>query len=391
MGKNIEEMLVARRARGMEILESGVQPEQTENGTWIIPSSDQSTTYTIENTDGAWTCSYPDFYYRSVECKHIHAVKTWQQLRQRFHQAHLRVQQTVPAMERKPAIECKFCQSRNIIKYGKKNGKQNYMCKECGRKFVKNVDFEKMKYSPKVIALTLDLYFKGVSLRKISHHLKEFYDMDIAHTTVHRWIEKYVGIMNKYVSTLTPSVGNTWHTDEMMVNVAGNWEYLWNVMDEDTRFHLASIVSKERKIRDAQNVFKAAKMASGGRKPKYIVTDGLPAYNKGVRNEFTTKTKETIHIKGVGLRHQHNNNHVERLHGTIRDREKTMRAVKKSDTPVIDGHKLYYNFIKPHEAIDGKTPAEQAGINIEGDENKWMNLLQKAVEHNNKQTVEVAQ
>ena len=36
--------------------------------------------------------------------------------------------------EIKPA--CKFCGSPNVIKYGKKNGKQNYFCKDCRRKFV---------------------------------------------------------------------------------------------------------------------------------------------------------------------------------------------------------------------------------------------------------------
>ena len=40
---------------------------------------------------------------------------------------------------------CKFCGSENYIKYGKKKGTQNYMCKDCGRKFVNNTHFEHMK------------------------------------------------------------------------------------------------------------------------------------------------------------------------------------------------------------------------------------------------------
>ena len=74
------------------------------------------------------------------------------------------------------------------------NGKQFYMCKDCNRKFVDNINFENMKYHPKIIALTLDLYFQGMSLRKIAHHLKQFYELDISYKSVHNWIKKYIGI-----------------------------------------------------------------------------------------------------------------------------------------------------------------------------------------------------
>ena len=378
---SIENMVASRKARGMELLENGVQPQEVNKQTWVIPSSDNSTTYTIEYDYDEYRCTCPDFFYRGVPCKHINAVKVWKTLKNRFVQHRLKIQQHYTPKVETIEVSCKFCHSNDVIKYGTKNGKQNYMCKECNRKFVNNVDFENMKYDPNIIALTLNLYFKGVSLRKISHHLKQFHKLNVSYKTVHNWINKYITIMNNYVNTLQAEVGNTWHTNEMMVNVGGTWEYLWNVMDEETRFQLASIVSTERKVADARNVFKAAKKQAGGRKPKYVVTDGLPSYNRAVKKEFITKTRETTHIRGVGLRHQHNNNHVERLHGTMREREKTMRAMKTEDTPIIDGHRLYYNFIRPHMALNGLTPSEMAGITIDGDDNKWMNLMKKAIEH----------
>ena len=39
---------------------------------------------------------------------------------------------------------------------------------------------------------------------------------------------------------------------------------------------------------------------------------------------------------------------------------------------------MYYNFIKPHEALDGKTPSEEAGITIESKE-KWLTLMKTAM------------
>ena len=57
-----------------------------------------------------------------------------------------------------------------------------------------------------------------------------------------------------------------------------------------------------------------------------------------------------------------------------------MSAVKNSNTPIVEGHRLYYNYIRPHESLDGKTPSEEAGITIEGD-NKWLTLMRKAIKH----------
>lgn len=65
------------------------------------------------------------------------------------------------------------------------------------------------------------------------------------------------------------------------------------------------------------------------------------------------------------------------MNGEIRDREKTMRGLKKEDTPILAGYQIYHNYIREHEALDGKTPAELAGIKIEG-QNKWLTVIQNA-------------
>ncbi len=80
------------------------------------------------------------------------------------------------------------------------------------------------------------------------------------------------------------------------------------------------------------------------------------------------------------MQHHPNNNHIERLDGTVRDREKTMRGLKVDETPIVDGHRLYYNYIRPHEVLNGKIPSEEAGVIIEGN-NKWLTLIHKAVQY----------
>jgi hypothetical protein len=60
------------------------------------------------------------------------------------------------------------------------------------------------------------------------------------------------------------------------------------------------------------------------------------------------------------------NNKMERMNGELRDREKVVRGVKKDDSPLLDGLRIYHNFVRPHMGLEGKTPAEVAGIKVEG-------------------------
>jgi hypothetical protein len=45
--------------------------------------------------------------------------------------------------------------------------------------------------------------------------------------------------------------------------------------------------------------------------------------------------------------------------------------------PFLQGYQLFHNYFRPHEALNGKTPAEACGIQIEG-KNKWKTLIQNA-------------
>ena len=71
------------------------------------------------------------------------------------------------------------------------------------------------------------------------------------------------------------------------------------------------------------------------------------------------------------------NNKMERLNGEIRDREKVMRSLKKPDTPILTGYQIYHNYVRPHIALDGQTPADKAGIEIKG-KDKWLTIIQNA-------------
>jgi putative transposase len=54
-----------------------------------------------------------------------------------------------------------------------------------------------------------------------------------------------------------------------------------------------------------------------------------------------------------------------------------VRGLKKKDTPILTGYRIFHNYIREHEGLKGKTPAEACGIVIEG-KNKWKILILNA-------------
>jgi hypothetical protein len=84
-------------------------------------------------------------------------------------------------------------------------------------------------------------------------------------------------------------------------------------------------------------------------------------------------------IRSVSVRHEGLNSKVERLHGTIREREKVMRGMQTRETAqkVVDAMRINYNYIREHSAIK-KTPAEKAGIKLQLGENRIKNLIRLA-------------
>jgi hypothetical protein len=51
----------------------------------------------------------------------------------------------------------------------------------------------------------------------------------------------------------------------------------------------------------------------------------------------------------------------------------------------LKGYQTYHNYIREHSGLDGKTPAQVFGIEIQG-RNKWLTLIQNASKTQNHKT-----
>jgi transposase-like protein len=234
-----------------------------------------------------------------------------------------------------------------------------------------------MKANPQSITSAMQLYFTGESLRNVQKFLR-LQGVEVDHTTVYRWIKKYTEIMERYLEQMQPQVGNTWRADELFLKVHGDMKYLYALMDDETRFWIAKEVADTKYHANVHDLFKLGRKVTG-KAPFHIITDGAPNFHSGIEAEFYREKKQLalVHEQDIRFNGQIHNNKMERLNGEIRDREKVVRGVKKSDSPLISGYQIYHNYVRPHMALDGRTPAEAAGIMVEG-QDKWLTIIQNA-------------
>ena len=200
-------------------------------------------------------------------------------------------------------VECIFCGSFDIIKIGKRKTKcglrQRYQCKDCKRKFV-NDPIKGHKATAKLITLCMDLYFKGLSYRKIADTLYQFYELEVHHETVRRWINKFMKAINKYVATLEPKLSKIWCIDEQMVKSKEGWLWCWNAIDYDTRFLIANIITKKKDLSNTHRVFREIKQNTK-HKPAMICTDGMLSYATVIPKEYNVSAhKKNISLKDGG-------------------------------------------------------------------------------------------
>src|SRR5688500_6231784 len=213
----------------------------------------------------------------------------------------------------------------------------------------------------------MQLYFSGESLRNTAKSL-ELLGVNVSHQTIYNWIEKYTHLMDKYLENIIPDVSNAWRTDELFLKVKGNTKYLYALMDDETRYWIAQQVGNTKYTEDVEPLLKTGKKLTGKR-PLAFISDGARNFHQAYKKEFFTITNpRTKHISHIRLQGDHNNNKMERLNGEIRDREKTMRGLKKYDSPILKGYQIFHNYIREHEGLKGQTPAEKGGIKIEGND-----------------------
>lgn len=383
-----------REERAKAILQKG-SPETLDEWTYLVPSQNSDKKYRVTHLD-AYSCECQDFQRRCNEkglyCKHIKAIILFQKLKTQY-EIKPEVKQEIEFIIEAPQKDlCPCCSSENLIKSGIRRTqtgiKQRYECRDCKKRFVLS-PIPKIKGNDKLVCLAMDCYYKGLSYRDISDQFKQFYGLNISHETIRTWVLKFSQIIERYSKNLNPKTSGVWNADETLILTKEgnekkdntNYHYVWNVIDNKSKFLLASVCSgRSRSKKDAQKVFEEA-WEQNGKMPNQIITDRYAGYQDGVRKTFKNwgNERKVKHTSIVGKRKVINNNAVESHHTQQKEFHKIRRGVKNVQE-YADGFKVYHNFIRKN-VKDKTTPAEKCGIGING--NRWNSILLQSIKQQN--------
>ena len=366
-----------REQKAFEMLDNGIEPQLLDSETFVVPSqTDPEKKYHVKN-NSYWLCDCPDFQYRKKICKHILTVRLWSKLRGKIQPEEQIDKLKAQLLEENQKVFdcCPYCHSKNYTKRGYRNTesgkKQRLYCKDCKKCFVLDV-VKKHKGNDQIVTLTMDLFYKGLSLRDIQNTIYQFFGIRVHHETIRRWIRKFSNEINKYVSKFEPKIGLQWQIDEQVIQSKKDNSYCWNLMDKETRFILASNITKGREIEDAKKVIRKAKETTN-KQPLIVQSDGLWSYNQAIKDELP----ESSHIRIAGIPQKSFNYELERYHGTFREFDKVRRGFKSDKTAMEldNGFNVFYNFVRPHTSLEGLTPSQKAGIKLELGQNRWLGLI----------------
>ena len=259
-------------------------------------------------------------------------------------------------------LACPACDSKAIVKNGKRDGYQRYKCKACKKKFHAKGTAKGQRFRPDQVGTAIRMFYSGMSYKQIAETMATMYDIpEPSKRAIYSWVKKYTERALDAMEGRKAETGDEWVADEMVVRVGGEKMWNWNVMDSKTRYILASHLSRRRNTAEARKVMRKA-AANAARTPKVIKTDKLGSYLWGIEDVFGADTK---HVQSEGIRAKLNNNLSERLQGTFRQREKTLRGLdhKESGQLYLDGWVLTYNLFREHEGIGSRPPGDRAKVN----------------------------
>jgi len=281
---------------------------------------------------------------------------------------------------------CPNCKSKNTIKWTKRNTQnrgiiQRYKCKDCGKTFVIDEGFFRMRNNAQKITSSIDLFFNGLSTRKVQAHLKAFFPHNASNVSVYNWVIKYSKKITKFTDGLKLEVGAELQIDEQSHNRLGNQNWLIDSIDTKTRFVVASTFKKSRGQEELKEVLSMAKQKTLDQF-QIVTSDGFTAYPKAIKKVFGWDNKKksfnVFHNVKKGCDGNGFNVPIERFHNNVRDRTKIMRgfhgSVESADT-ILRGYVIYYNFIRKHQGIKC-SPFELATDIKLKNPNRWMDLIE---------------
>jgi len=270
-------------------------------------------------------------------------------------------------------FKCKFCDSKNIVKYGQYQGLQRYFCKDCERKFADNDALPHMKTPSFQVASVLDMFYERKSICAIRGYIEQQYGNYPSISSIYRWIVRFTEMAIEETEAYRPKVGDVWIAAETSLKINGEKWWIWDIIDSETRFLLASHMSRLRTMQNAQALVAQA-TEKAGKFPRIVITNTLQAYLNNVELVPKNDIKSSQYMRFII---KPSKDMTEEVNKPLKRRIKVIQKTKKEKRSrlALNGCSVHYNFFKPHKDLNYRTPAEKAGVGLSFD--GWLSIVKE--------------
>lgn len=223
-------------------------------------------------------------------------------------------------------------------------------------------NFKRMRYPIHTIIMALSMFYLGKnSFRNIALILRIVNNIKVSHTTISNWCKNFAPLFQNIAIELIPLLdfnSDEWHTDETVVKIEGVKHYIWFIVDSETRFVLGFHLSPHR---DSSQAFTLLNSVKDMGKPSAIVSDRYSAYKLPVKTVLNVK-----HIRVESFKDDISNNLIECFNKQFKAWYKTKQGFNsfESANNLISMFVFFFNFVRPHSALNNQTPAQVAGLNL---------------------------
>jgi transposase-like protein len=181
----------------------------------------------------------------------------------------------------------------------------------------------------------------------------------VTHTTIMRWVLRYVPEYEKRWARFARPVGSSWRMDETSVLIRGGAHYLYRAVDREGK-SVDSLLCSERTVEAAQAFLRRAVATPAAGWPRTINLDGYTASHRAVR----LLGQEDPRWRSVVVRNcRYLNNIVEQDHRAITRRCASMLGFKSSRTAALtlSGIELAHRIRKRQFWLELGDPGRSAG------------------------------
>src|SRR5712691_10366803 len=181
------------------------------------------------------------------------------------------------------------------------------------------VSYHRHRFPAEIISHSVRLYHRFCFSFRDTEDLLAQRGITVSYETIRQWCRRFGPAYARILRRRQGRLGDTWHLDELFVNIQGCQQYLWRAVDQDG--DVIDILVQPRRDRRAAERFFRRLLRGQAKEPFRIITDKLRSYSAAMRTILCNVAHNT---------ERYANNHAEASHQPTRQRERQMRRFKSA-------------------------------------------------------------